>query len=111
MTWLARFCCLVSILFLRTADAFRAIERLMHGAAHRVFLHLVVDAGIRPEIARHIYKLDSLTRAVCAPATVVAYRWCNWWRHRGLIRQEMGAEQPSNVKGIGAWSAQQKQQR
>ena len=102
MTWRWRFCMLAAILFLRTADAFRAIERWMHAVTHWVYLHLVVDAGIKPEIARHIYSVDRLTRGVCAPATVTAYRWCNWWRSRGLLQP--GA-QPSNVKGIGAWQS------
>lgn len=107
MTWRARLCLLVSILFLRTADAFRAIERLTHAATHWAFC-LVVGWGVRPAIATHVYRIDSLTRGVCAAASIVAYRWCNWWRHLGIVRQQQAAAQPSNVKGIGAWSAKQR---
>lgn len=109
LTWGARCCLLVSILFLRTADAFRAIERRMHGATHWLVMQLI-GLGVSTGVACHLYSIDTLTRRLCAAATVVAYRWCNWWRHRGLLRQEQGAE-ASNVKGIGAWSAAQKHQR
>lgn len=107
LTWRARFFMLVAILFLRTADVLRAIERHVHAATHWGF-GWVVGVGLKPEIARYIYNVDTLTRGVCAPATILAYRWCNWWRHRGWLVPEAEA---SNEKGTGAWVKTQKQQR